>query len=268
LYAGKSLPGFTEEAVKEIREKALDKNEGMEGISPRYIQDKVSNAIVGNAKLHCVNPFMVINELEEGLKHHSLINNEELRKKYRDLLSVVREEYEDILKNEFQKAVVADEDAIKNLCSNYIDNLKAYTQSEKVKNDYTGEMEEPDEKLMRSVEEKADVPEAQKDEFRQSIMNYIGALAIDKKTFDYTTNERLHKALELKLFEDQKDSIKLKSIISSVVDDEAQKKIDVVKERMIEKYGYCDECATATLKYIASIFARGDAKKEEEEEKK
>ena len=40
-------------------------------------------------------------------------------------------------------------------------------------------------------------------------MNYIGALAIEGKTFDYKTNERLHKALEFKLFEDQKDTIKL-----------------------------------------------------------
>ena len=37
-------------------------------------------------------------------------------------------------------------------------------------------------------------------------MNYIGALAVDGKKFDYRTNERLHKALELKLFEDQKDT--------------------------------------------------------------
>jgi serine protein kinase len=46
-------------------------------------------------------------------------------------------------------------------------------------------------------------------------MNYIGALAVEGKTFNYRTNERLHKALELKLFEDQKDSIKLKNLVSS-----------------------------------------------------
>ena len=49
-------------------------------------------------------------------------------------------------------------------------------------------------------------------------MNYIGALAIEGKQFDYHTNERLQKALELKLFEDQKDSIKLTSLVSRVVD--------------------------------------------------
>ncbi len=32
---------------------------------------------------------------------------------------------------------------------------------------------------------------------------------IDGRTFDYKSNERLHSAFELKLFEDQKDTIKL-----------------------------------------------------------
>ena len=57
---------------------------------------------------------------------------------------------------------------------------------------------------MRSIEEKIDIPDSRKDDFRREIMNYIGALVIDGKTFDYKTNERLYKALELKLFEDQK----------------------------------------------------------------
>ena len=91
-------------------------------------------------------------------------------------------------------------------------------------------------------------------------MNYIGALAIDKKTFSYKTNERLYKALELKLFEDQKDSIKLTSLVSSVVDKDTQEKIDVVKKRMMNNYGYCDICSTDVLNFVASIFARGDIK--------
>ena len=93
-------------------------------------------------------------------------------------------------------------------------------------------------------------------------MNYIGALAIDGKRFDYKTNERLMKALELKLFEDQKDSIKLTSLVSTVVDKDAQEKIEVVKSRLIRNYGYCDVCATDVLNYVASIFARGDVKGE------
>jgi serine protein kinase len=232
----------------------------MEGVSPRYIQDKISNALVNDQFAGCVNPFMVLNELESGLKHHSLIKSEEQRKGFRELLGVVKHEYEDIVKNEVQRAISADEDAIARLCSNYIDNVKAYTQKERVKNKYTGQDEEPDERLMRSIEEKIDIPDSRKDDFRREIMNYIGALSLEGRKFNYATNERLFKALELKLFEDRKDSIKLTSLVSNVVDKETQEKIDIVKGRLIKTYGYCDVCATDVLNYVASIFARGDAK--------
>lgn len=260
LYDGRALPGFTEDSVIELQDEA--KNEGMFGISPRYIQDKLSNALVSDQSRTCLNPFMLMRELETGLKHHSLITNEEQRNKFRELLSVVRGEFDEIVKNEVQRAITADEEAIKRLAANYIDNIKAYTQKQKVRNRFTGQDEPPDERLMRSIEEKIEIPESRKDDFRREIMNYIGALAIDGKTFSWDSNERLRRALELKLFEDQKDSIKLTSLVSNVIDDETQEKIEVVKSRMIKNQSYCDVCATDVLNYVASIFARGDMEEE------
>ena len=258
LYDGRSLPGFTEDTVRELRANAGQ--EGMQGISPRYIQDKLSNALVTHGALGCLNPFVVLRELESGLKHHSLITNERDRERFSLLLSEVREEYDEMVKNEVQRAITADESAIRRLAGNYIDNLKAYTQREKVKNPFTGRDEEPDERLMRSIEEKIDIPVSRKDDFRREIMNYIGAMAIDGRRFEWDSNERLRKALELKLFEDQKDSIKLTSLVSSVIDQDTQEKIAVVKARLIKNFGYCDICATDILNYVASIFARGDVK--------
>jgi serine protein kinase len=258
LYNGKMLPGFTEDAVKELRHES--EREGMEGISPRYVQDKISNALVAAESGMCINPFLVMNELESGLLHHSLITSEDLRRRYRDLLTLVKEEYEDVVKNEVQRAISADEEAISRLCANYIDNVKAYTQKEKIRNPYTGRVEEPDERLMRSIEEKIEIPESRKDVFRSEIMNAIGALAVEGRSFDFRENERLQRALELKLFEDQKDSIKLTSLVSSVIDRETQEKIDVVKSRLVKNYGYCDACASNVLGFVASIFARGDAR--------
>ncbi|MSR37603.1 MAG: serine protein kinase [Planctomycetes bacterium] len=258
LYNGKTLPGYTRDNIRELRDEAH--HEGLAGISPRYIQDKISNVLVRD--IPCINPFMVINEIEEGLDHHSLISDPETKKRYKDLLLVVREEYEEIIKNEVQRAISADEEAIARLCGNYIDNVKAYTQSEKVRNSYTGKDEEPDERLMRSIEDKINIPETRKDDFRREIMNYIGALAVEGRTFNYKINERLHRALELKLFEDQKDSIKLTSLVSTVVDKDTQEKIEVVKGRLMRDFGYDEISATDVLNYVASIFARGDTKGE------
>ena len=259
LYNGKMLPGYTEDSVIELRKEAVGQDEGLRGISPRYIQDKISNALVSDKQQGSINPFLVLNELESGMRNHSLVNEAQAAE-YKELIGLVKQEYEDIVKSEVQRAISADEEALSRLCGNYIDNVKAYTQKERVKNKYTGQFEDPDERLMRSIENKIDIPDSRKDDFRREIMNYIGALAVEGKKFDYRTNERLHRALELKLFEDQKDSIKLSTIVSNVVDKETQEKIDIVKERMIRNYGYDEVSATDVLNFVASIFARGDAK--------
>jgi serine protein kinase len=259
LYNGKMLPGFTEDHVKELMDES--EHEAMEGISPRYIQDKISNALVREDATKCVNPFMVMHELEDGLYHHSLITSDQQRKRYKELLAVVREEYENVVKTEVQRAISADKDALQRMCDKYIENITAHVNKEKVKNKYTGEYEEPDERFMRSIEEKIDIAESRKDDFRREIMNYIGTLAVKGKKFDFASNERLRKALELKLFEDQKDTIRLSSLVSTVIDKETQEKIDIVKARLIRDYGYCEVCATDVLNFVASLFARGEAER-------
>jgi serine protein kinase len=255
LYDGRLLPGWTEEAVRELMGEA--KREGLEGISPRYIQDKISNVLVTSEE-PCINPFMVMNELEEGLKHHSLISDEKTRERYRALLQEVKAEYAEIVKNEVQRAIAADEEALNRLFHNYIDHVKAYVLGEKVKNPYTGAPEPPNERLMRSVEERIEIPESRKDDFRREIMNYIGAMALEGRQFTYKDNERLRRALELKLFEDQKDTIRLSALVSGTVDPETQAKIDVVKARLIRDYGYCEHCAGGVLEFAASLFARSE----------
>ena len=77
LYDGKVLPGYTQDTVKELRKETL--REGLEGISPRYVQDKISNALVSDQGNGTINPFMVLNELEKGLRNNSLIVDEEVK---------------------------------------------------------------------------------------------------------------------------------------------------------------------------------------------
>jgi serine protein kinase len=251
------LPGYTQDTVKELRKDT--KREGMDGISPRFVQDMLSNALVRYEE-PTLNPFMVMNEIERGLKAHSLITADDQRKRYTELIGVVRREYEDIIKNEVQRAISADETEIQKLAANYVDNVRAHTLKEKLKNRYTGRDEEPDERLMRSIEEKIEIAEPRKDDFRREIMNFIGALALEGKKFTWNTNDRLRRALELKLFEDKKDTIKFTSIVSNVLDRETQEKIDAVKTRLMRDFGYDEISAQNVLEYVSSIFARGDVK--------
>jgi serine protein kinase len=263
LYDGRALPGWTEDSVKELRDKYPD--EGMfTGVSCRYTQDKISNCL--SSHYDYINFFMVLNELKAGIEHQSLFNNEEDKSKYISCIDLAKKELDQILKSEVQKALVGDENAIERLCSNYIDNVMAYIEGTKIRNPFTETDQEPDERLMRSIEEKINIPEVGADDFRRSLAGFIGHLAHQGKQFRWDSNPQLMKALQAKLFEDTKDHIKLSALNikgAAVVDKERQEKIDAIKLRLIEQYGYNEQSATDVLDYVGSIFARGDVEDDE-----
>lgn len=260
LYDGRSIPGYTEDAVKEMRD-ANPKEGLMRGISARYLQNKISNALV--ARHDYVNPFMVLHEIKEGLKTYSAIGDDEtLRAFYEACVEAAKRELEEILKNEVRRALVMNEDTMQRLFLNYIDNVFAYIEKHKIQDEYTGEMREPDERLMRAIEQKIDIPEAGVDDFRQSIAAFVGSIARKhgKEALRWNSSAELERALELKVFEDARDSIKFSSLTKVVanIDPAEQQKIDHVKARLVQHYGYTPESATDVLQYVASIFARGD----------
>jgi len=258
LYDGRALPGYTEDTVKELRAKYP--NEGMSGgCSCRYTQDKISNCL--SDRHDYINPFMVLNELREGLGHSSLIVNKDEISKYVACVELAKKELDEILKKEVQQALIGDEGAILRLCANYVDNVIAYINKTKIRHPLTGQDMQPDERLMRSIEEKIDIPEVGSDEFRRGLAVFIGTLSTESKSFRWDSNPRLKEALEKKLFEDTKDHINLSKLSvkdASVVDPTLQEKIDLVKKRLCDMFGYNGQSATDVLDYVSSIFARGD----------
>lgn len=258
LYNDQPIEGQTQDSVKELKDKYPD--EGMYGgVSARYVQDKISNCLADNHDY--INPFMVLNEIRKGLDNSALITNKEEADKYIACVDMAKKELSEILKYEVRKAMVGDDEAAVRLCTNYIDNVRAYIDKSKVKNPYTGEDQAPNESLMRSIEEKIDVPEPQADNFRRELASFIGKLAMEGKVFSWESNTQLQKAIEAKLFDDLKDHIKVSSISmhgDSVVDKNLQEKIDAIKTRLIKQYKYTEQSATDVLNYVGSIFARGD----------
>jgi serine protein kinase len=254
LYDGQPVQGFGPEHVRELR--AAAEREGLVGISPRYVQDRIATALVTDRP--SVGPLDVLDLLEQGLVHHSLVSNEETRRRYVQLIGVAREEYEEIVKREVREAIASDREALDRLCAKYLDNVRAYTAREKVVEQ--GAAADPDERLMRSIEEKVDISEGRKDDFRHELMNFISSLEREGRTFDWTRNRRLARALELKVFEDRRDSIQLTSLVSTVVDPDTQAKIGVIRERLMRLYGYDELSADEVLQHVAGLFARGEAK--------
>ena len=46
--------------------------------------------------------------------------------------------------------------------------------------------------------------------------------------------------------------------VAGVIDPNMQEKIDAIKTRLVKNYGYDERSATDVLRYVGSIFARGD----------
>ena len=46
--------------------------------------------------------------------------------------------------------------------------------------------------------------------------------------------------------------------MTDAIDVDTQKQIDLVKERLINNYGYTEESARDVIAYVSSVFARGD----------
>ena len=155
-----------------------------------------------------------------------------------------------------QKAFVYSfEDSARTLFNNYLDNVEAYCNKQKIKDPITEEEVDPDEKLMRSVEEQIGVSEVAKKTFREEILIRISSLARRGVSFDYRSHERLREAIEKKLFADLRDVVKI-TTSTKTPDQEQLRRINEVVDRLVKEQGYCAVCANELLKYVGTLLNR------------
>jgi serine protein kinase len=252
MYDGEEVEGYKEADLKEMQNEYAD--EGMSGIDPRYVINRISSALIKH-DLPCINALDVLRALKDGLDQHPSITKEE-REKNLNFISVARKEYDNLAKKEIQKAFVYSyEESAHTLFENYLDNIEAYCNWAKIKDPMTGEEMDPDERLMRSIEEQIGVSENAKKAFREEILIRISAFSRKGRKFDYNTHDRLREAIEKKLFADLKDIVKITT--STKTPDENQlKRMNEVTKRLIDEHGYCSVCANELLRYVGSLLNR------------
>jgi serine protein kinase len=252
LYDGEDIEDFKQKDIKELQEEA--QREGMDGISPRYVINRLSNALV-KQNVTCINPIDALRALRDGLDQHTSITREE-RERYLNFISEARKEYDELAKKEVQRAFVYSyEESARTLLNNYLDNVEAYCNKTKLRDPITDEEVEPDEQLMRSIEEQIGVTENSKRSFREEILIRISSLARKGMTFDYTSHERLKEAIEKKLFADLRDVVKI-TTSTRTPDKEQLRKINEVVNRLMAEHGYCHVCANEILRYTGSLLNR------------
>lgn len=252
LYNGQTVEGMKDADLKELQTEFAD--EGMSGLDPRYIINRISTALI-RRDTQCINALDVLRAIKDGLDQHASISAED-RERLLNFVATARKEYDEMAKTEVQKAFVYSfEESAKTLLDNYLDNVEAYCNWQKLKDPLTGEELDPDERLMRSIEEQIGISENAKRAFREEILIRISTYARRGRKFDYHSHERLREAIEKKLFADLKDVVKITT--SSKTPDETQlKKINEVTARLIDEHGYCPSCANELLRYTGSLLNR------------
>ncbi|WP_254841222.1 PrkA family serine protein kinase [Natronomonas marina] len=249
--------------VKKLRDEAddvADIGEGMDGISPRFIGDEIAEAIMDSMHRErgFLSPLTTFNHLEENLENHGSIPEENFETYYR-YLELVREEYKERAIEDVRHALAYDLDEIQRQGEKYMDHVMAYIDDDTVEDEITGREQEPDEKFLRAVEEKLDVPEDRKDDFRQEVANWVSRRAREGEPFEPQDNDRLRRALERKLWEDKKHNINFSALVSSgeLDDDERNAWVEALEEQ-----GYSTEGAKEVLEFAGAEVAKAEMEDE------
>ncbi|MCU1263901.1 MAG: putative Ser protein kinase [Acidobacteria bacterium] len=252
LYDGEDVEGYKSKDVRELKEDSI--REGMDGISPRYIINRLSSALVRDG-VTCINPIDALRAIKDGFEQHTGISADQ-RERYLNLISQSRKEYDELAKTEVQRAFVYSyEEMARTMCNNYLDNVEAYCNKERIKDPITEEEMDPDEQLMRSIEEQIGITENAKNTFRQEILIRISSYARKGKPFEYNSHERLKEAIEKKIFADLKDVVKITTSAKTPDPDQLRKINDVV-DRLVKDHGYCPVCANELLTYVGTLLSR------------
>jgi serine protein kinase len=260
MYDGQTVEGV-HKSVEELREE--NKREGMSGISPRYVSDSLSIELMKLKRegQDCLTPFDAIRALKSGLETH--MDTRELKKEDKDKLisfieNDIQQEFNRMAKKEVQSAFVhAFEERAQNMCDDYLENVAAYKEKKKKKNQYTGELVSSDERYMRSIEEqlstdnKPMITENNKDKWREELYHYSKYIRERGEKFPVSAHPRLKEAIQNKLFEEQKGVLKT-TLAAKTPDKEQNTQKDAVSEKLIQEKDYCPHCAHALLDYVGT----------------
>lgn len=224
-----------------IREQVEKIADGMHGIDPRFIQERLSS-VFARRHGHCVTPLDMINSLRQGLREHPGMSTAE-KKRYLLILGLVEKEYDSFARQELRRALLqAYALEGQGLFKRYIQTLQLYE---------AGETSAQEEELLRLVERHVKIPAAAKDQWRRELLRHLQKWQQEGKEFDYRAHPELREAIEEKLFQDVRSLLRL-SILSS--GGEGSKDGDPHEDQgrclqVLYTMGYCRHCGQQLLEY-------------------
>jgi serine protein kinase len=253
LYAGEDVEGVSQSEVEKIR--ARSPEEGLAGVSPRFVINALSSAII-QSQAKSLTTMDVLLALKDAIESDIRIDGKKKRKWVDFLVSVRKDFYNRWVKEDVHKALfVSFEQEAQELLDKYLDEVEATLDNRTVKDPITSEERKPDERFLRSVEEKIRISESGKVSFRQEVVRKaMGAYKRGEK-FTLDCHAPLHDAVEQYLFEQRRDVLRLVSSATRP-DDETRRKISVVEKRLVDEYGYDSHSAREALNYVTTLLAQ------------
>ena len=233
--------------VQELKEEYPD--EGMTGISTRFIMKSLDNAL-SDSETNTIHPISVLDALQNKLKEEPMAGDQ--KERYMSILKdILYKEYMKMLESDITKAFVyAYEEQAETLFHNYLDHVEAYVLKKKVINQNSKEEMDPDEEFLSSIEEQIGITGTSADGFRQDVMSYISHILRRRGKLSYRSYEPLKQGIEKKLMASVKDITRI--ILKSKTRDEKQKeKYDAMIKSMMDN-GYNQESCDAVLTFAAN----------------
>ncbi len=259
LYDGEEVGDWKLAQIPELKRAA--EHEGMTGLGPRAIVDVLSGAASRAGEEHhtgkYLTPIMALIALNDHIER--LEAPREVREQLRAFVIDARTEIDRRLKDEVRKAFVpAFAEHAQRLLENYLTNIEAYCQGTKTQDPITREDRDPDEKLMRAIEEnvKPAVPESAKDTFRQGVLMRIGiALRRGERPLTHETDTVLATGIEEYLFDQLRDIVQV-TVSRTNPDREQAKRLNEVLTILVEQRGYTEQSARDLLDYVGHLLNR------------
>jgi serine protein kinase len=253
MFAGEAVEGFSDQEAARLRAEAPD--EGLSGVSPRFVINALSTAITrGNAR--SLTSMELLLALKDAIESDARIDAKQKKAWFDHLVTARKEFYNRWVKEDVHRALFASfQDEAQELLEKYLDEIEAALDQRKVTDPMTGENRAPDERFMRSVEEKIKVSESGKQSFRQEVIRKAMVAFKAGEKFRLASHSRVREAIEQYLFEERRDVLRLVTSTARP-DDEARKKISVVQERLVKEYGYDEHSAQEALNYVTTLLSQ------------
>jgi len=253
LFGGEDVDGFPASELERIHAEHPD--EGLEGASPRFVINALSNAIT-RSETSSLTSMEVLLAIKDAIESDARLDAAQKRQ-WMDYLVVTRKDfYNRWAKEDVHKALFTSfEEEAQQLLDKYLDEVEASLDRRQVADPITGESRPPDERFLRSVEEKIKISDSGKDTFRQEVVRKaMVAYKIGQK-FTLDSHAKLHDAIEQYLFEERREVLRLVTSAARP-DAEAQRKISAVQERLIAHYGYDEHSAREAMNYVTTLLSQ------------